>query len=109
MAADLKVAVGAPVASQASAGGIFRVTGKVIHNKPRASTSGFYTVKSGYWSLVQAVQAHGAPPLHVERIGNQVRLYLARESGAFQLETSSGIGPNASWTVVSALPSDTGF
>lgn len=82
-----------------STGGVYSVSGTIGQPDAGLLSGGSYTLVGGFWGIVSAVQAPGAPPLSIERIGANVRVFWPKPSTGFVLDQSLAV--TGVWSQVS--------
>ena len=78
--------------------GQYSISGTV--GQPDASgvmTGGSYSLTSGFWSLISAVQTAGTPTLYISYCGNTVTIYWPDVSGWSLVQSGDLTTPIASW------------
>lgn len=78
--------------------------------QPATSTlaGGRYTVQSGFWGLIAAIQTPGAPPLRIINTGtNAVALVWPSTQTTFDLQQTTDLN-NPGWASVGATPLNDG-
>jgi hypothetical protein len=83
--------------------GQYSISGTV--GQPDASgvmTGGSYSLTSGFWSLISAVQTAGTPTLYISYSGNTVIIYWPDVSGWNLVQSGDLTTPIASWSASSS-------
>ena len=70
-------------------------------------TGGNYSLTSGFWSLISAVQTSGAPPLYISHAGNSVTVSWEAVSG-WTLHQNGSLTLPANWTVSGGVTTSNG-
>ena len=68
-------------------------------------TGGGYSLRTGFWPGVTAVQTPGAPVLSINRSGSNIILSWAGPATGYVLQQSTAV-PNGAWTDVNQTPVD---
>ena len=73
-----------------------------------ALAGGRYTVRSGFWGLIAAIQTPGAPPLQIINTGaNAVAVVWPTTQTLFSLQENTDLN-TTNWVSVAAPPTDDG-
>ncbi len=82
-----------------SAGGKYALAGSI--GQPESSSQplagGKYSVAGGFWNVIQAVQAAGAPPLNISRTANSATIFWKIVPG-WNLQQNNNLATPAAWT-----------
>jgi hypothetical protein len=79
-----------------STGGAYSLSGTIGQTDAALLTGGNYTLQGGFWSLPEAVQTPGAPPLDIARAGGSFAVISwPAPSTGWQLQKSSDL---QAWT-----------
>jgi hypothetical protein len=86
----------------------YSVSGTIGQPATEAMSAGTYTVQSGFWGLIAAIQTPGAPRLQILNLRtNAVALVWPSTSTKFILQQNTS--PNTTnWVAVNTTPSDDG-
>ncbi len=94
----------------ASTGGVYSVSGTI--GQPDAGPTmngGNYSVDSGFWSIIAAVQTPGAPLLTISRTAtNTVAVNWPSASSGFTLQQNTNSVASVNWSNVNATIQDDG-
>jgi hypothetical protein len=93
--------------SGVSSGGVFTVSGTVAQPEAGAMSGGNFSVVSGFWSLIAAVQTPGEPLLTITRLDNSVVISWPSPSTGFGLQENPQLG-TTNWTTLAQVPADDG-
>ena len=82
-----------------STDGVYSVSGTIGQPdaNQQAMTGGNYSLTGGFWSLF-AVQTPGSPPLSIERIGGNARIFWPKPATGFVLDQS--LTASSGWSQV---------
>src|SRR5262245_35559648 len=78
-----------------SSGGIYTVSGTIGQAAAGRLTSVRYVIEGGFWGVVSALQTPGAPPLHVQQLGNSVRVSWDASAAGYLLEETPALNSPA--------------
>jgi hypothetical protein len=83
-----------------SSGGVFTVSGSVGQPDAGDMSGGDFSLSGGFWSIVAAVQAPGAPPLAIAwSSNNTVVISWPLPGTGWRLQAATGLEPPGSaWT-----------
>ena len=84
-----------------SSGGAFSVSGTIGQPDAGVMNGGSYSLVGGFWGVVGAIQAEGAPLLRVTRLGSSVVVAWPFPSSGFVLQQTSALASPPSaivWT-----------
>jgi hypothetical protein len=70
-------------------------------------SGGNYSLTGGFWSLIAAVQAPGAPTLYIGRSGSTVSVYWQNVSD-WTLQQNNNLATPASWSLNSSWTTSNG-
>lgn len=80
-----------------STGGIYSVSGTIgQHDAGGPMTGGNYSLTSGFWSLISAVQTAGLPDLVITHSGNSV-IVSWPDMGSYTLQQNSSLANAGGW------------
>jgi hypothetical protein len=91
-----------------STNAVYAITGTIAQPDAGALlTDGFYKVNGGFWSVIAAVTAPGAPTLRIIRAGANVIVARPYPSSGFGLQRSDALVPS-SWVNTTNVPTQVG-
>jgi hypothetical protein len=90
-----------------STNGVYAVTGTIGQPDAGVLTDGFYQVTGGFWSVLAAVSAPGAPTLRILSAETNVIVAWPYPSSGFGLQRSDALVPT-SWVNTTNLPTQVG-
>src|SRR5687767_4459886 len=89
----------------ASTGGVYRLSGAVGQPAAAGATGGHYSLRGGFWGVINVIQTPGAPLLSAEQLGSgNVLIYWPRPADGFVLEQTSALGATITPTSWSQVP-----
>jgi len=92
-----------------STGGVYSVSGTIGQPDAGRMSGGNYTIDSGFWSILTAVQTPGAPLLSISRTAtNKVVVSWPSPSPGYQLQQNTNSVSSVNWNNVFATPTDDG-
>jgi hypothetical protein len=87
----------------------YEINGTIGQPATDVLAGGRYTVQSGFWGLIAAVQTPGAPPLQIINTGtNAVAIVWPITPTTFTLQESTDLN-TTNWVSVGAPPADDGI
>jgi hypothetical protein len=82
-----------------STGGVYSVSGSIGQPDAGMMSGGSFTLQGGFWSILAAVQAPGAPWLTVMRTAtNTVVICWPAASEGWRLQATAGLSAGNAWT-----------
>ncbi len=92
-----------------STGGVYSVSGTVGQPDAGRMSGGNYAVDGGFWGLIAAVQAPGAPLLAISLTStNTAMISWPSPSTGFSLQQNSNSVASVNWSNVITVPTDNG-
>jgi hypothetical protein len=91
-----------------STGAVYSVSGTIgQHDAGGPMTGGSYSLTSGFWALISAVQTPGAPTLYITHSNNTVTVYFQNVSG-WTLQQKPNPGASGSWSPSTGITTSNG-
>jgi hypothetical protein len=95
------IAGGGGSSSGTNGGTTYSVTGTIGQPATATMSGGNYSITSGFWSIIAALQTPGSPLLSILRSGSQATISWSSLPSGFVLQQSSTLLSN-SWTASTA-------
>ena len=90
-----------------STGGVYSVSGTIGQPDAGKMSGGNYSVDSGFWGLIAAVQTPGAPLLSIARTTtNTVAVFWSSPSTGWTLQQNTNSVASVNWSNVVTTPTD---